>query len=98
MIRLDRIARTLLLCSLIAPVLVAQNVSTPQPKYPQLPSETPPEFVPATGTFDYVKKEVMIPMRDGVKLHTVIIVPKAAKHAPILLTRTPYEASELTSH
>ena len=34
----------------------------------------------------------MIPMRDGVKLHTVILVPKGAKHAPILLTRTPYNA------
>jgi uncharacterized protein len=34
----------------------------------------------------------MIPMRDGVKLHTVILVPKGAKHAPILLTRTPYSA------
>jgi len=40
----------------------------------------------------------MIPMRDGVKLHTVILVPKGAHGAPILLTRTPYNASELTSH
>ena len=31
-------------------------------------------------------------MRDGVKLHTVILVPKGAKGAPILLTRTPYDA------
>ncbi|HEY1549542.1 MAG TPA: CocE/NonD family hydrolase, partial [Kofleriaceae bacterium] len=37
---------------------------------------------------------VMIPMRDGVKLHTVILVPRGAKHAPILLTRTPYHASK----
>ncbi len=35
----------------------------------------------------------MIPMRDGVKLHTVILVPKGAKGAPILLTRTPYNAT-----
>ena len=35
----------------------------------------------------------MIPMRDGVKLHTVILVPKGAKGAPILLTRTPYDAN-----
>jgi uncharacterized protein len=34
----------------------------------------------------------MIPMRDGVKLHTVIVLPKGAKNAPILLTRTPYNA------
>jgi len=40
----------------------------------------------------------MIPMRDGVKLHTVILVPKGAKAAPILLTRTPYNATELTTH
>ena len=40
----------------------------------------------------------MIPMRDGVKLHTVILVPKGAKNAPILLTRTPYNANALTSH
>ena len=32
-------------------------------------------------------------MRDGVKLHTVIVVPKGAKNAPIILTRTPYNAS-----
>ena len=43
---------------------------------------------------NYEKREVMIPMRDGVKLHTVILVPKGAKHAPILLTRTPYNASK----
>ncbi len=36
----------------------------------------------------------MIPMRDGVKLFTVVLVPKSAKHAPIILTRTPYNASK----
>jgi hypothetical protein len=40
----------------------------------------------------------MIAMRDGVKLHTVILVPKGAKGAPMLLTRTPYSANALTSH
>ncbi len=61
------------------------------PQYPALPSETPAKFAPVTGTFDYVKREVMIPMRDGVKLHTVIVVPNGAKGAPILLTRTPLQ-------
>ncbi len=36
-------------------------------------------------------------MRDGVKLHTVILVPKGAKGAPILLTRTPYDADKLAA-
>jgi len=54
--------------------------------------------MPATGGFDHERRDVMIPMRDGVKLHTVILVPKDAKGAPILLTRTPYNATELTTH
>jgi putative CocE/NonD family hydrolase len=41
----------------------------------------------------YDKQEVMIPMRDGVRLFTSILVPKDASPAleyPILLRRTPY--------
>ena len=67
-------------------------------KYPDYPSETPAQFVPVTAGFDYERREVMIPMRDGVKLHTVILMPKGARHAGIVLTRTPYNASELTAH
>ena len=63
-----------------------------------LPSETPQELKPTNFGLEYERRDVMIPMRDGVKLHTVIIVPKGAKRAPILLTRTPYNATELTSH
>jgi putative CocE/NonD family hydrolase len=77
--------------------LAAQN-STQTDKYPAFPSETPAKIEPVTDRFDYTKRDVMIPMRDGVKLHTVILVPKGAKGAPILLTRTPYDASALTSH
>src|ERR1700730_13799428 len=71
------------------------------PKYPNYPSETPNELKPSTASFDHERREVMIPMRDGVKLHTVILVPRSAtkpKPAPILLTRTPYSADELTNH
>src|SRR5579864_2313474 len=63
-----------------------------------LPSEMPAHLEPVTTSFEYVKRDVMIPMRDGVKLHTVIVVPKGAKNAPILLTRTPYNASSQVSH
>ncbi|MGC2743704.1 MAG: CocE/NonD family hydrolase, partial [Candidatus Angelobacter sp.] len=79
----------------------AQNEPSTPPKYPNYPSETPSTLKPATATFDYERREVMIPMRDGVKLHTVILVPRSAtkaKHAPIMLTRTPYSADELTTH
>ena len=63
-----------------------------------LASEMPSKVQPATASFDYVKRDVMIPMRDGVRLHTAIIVPKGAKNAPILLTRTPYDATAQVSH
>ncbi|NVD97395.1 CocE/NonD family hydrolase [Massilia sp. BJB1822] len=43
---------------------------------------------------DYIKRVVMIPMRDGVKLHTVIVIPKGASRAPMILTRTPYNAAK----
>jgi hypothetical protein len=66
------------------------------PLYPDYPSETPATFQQPTYGMDYERREVMIPMRDGVKLHTVILVPKGAKSAGILLTRTPYSATALT--
>src|SRR5688500_14773156 len=57
-----------------------------------LPSETPEKFVPSTESFDFEKRDVMIPMRDGVKLKTFILIPKGARNAPMLMTRTPYNA------
>jgi uncharacterized protein len=70
----------------------------PAAMYPDYPSETPSKLDLATEIFDYVRREVMIPMRDGVKLHTIILVPKGANNAAILLTRTPYDATKLTTH
>src|SRR5947199_10591243 len=94
--------RVIVLMSVVAVLLVesaAMRTSGQQPpKYPALPSETPAKLAPMTDGFDYVRRDVMIPMRDGVKLHTVILVPKGATGAPILLTRTPYDATKLTSH
>jgi len=89
---------------LVSGTVLAQRSGSDQQKpdhkkqYPNLPSETPDKFTPTNDGFDYIKRDVMIPMRDGVRLHTVILVPKGASHAPILLTRTPYSASELTGH
>ena len=106
--RTDRVR----LLTLLAPALVAwlavgphsarpasaQAAARPPAAQSGLPSDTPATLQAVTRTFDYVKRDVMIPMRDGVKLHTVVIVPKGAKGAPILLTRTPYNATALTSH
>src|SRR6266550_810890 len=81
---------------LLAVLLVIVEPTSAQTQ--SLPSERPDKLEPTNYGFDYVRREVMIPMRDGVKLHTVILVPKGAKRAPILLTRTPYNADALTGH
>jgi uncharacterized protein len=83
------------LCALLFAGAAAAQTSQHEPN---LPSETPGEFNPVTASFEYTMRDVMIPMRDGVKLHAVILVPKGAKNAPILFTRTPYDATKQTSH
>ena len=68
-----------------------------QAAQPQLAPDMPAHFTPRTESFDYVRREVMIPMRDGVKLHTVLVIPRGATRAPIILDRTPYNADEETA-
>jgi putative CocE/NonD family hydrolase len=63
-----------------------------------LPTETPARVQPTNHGFDYARRDVMIPMRDGVKLHTVILVPTGAHDAPMLVTRTPYDATATTTN
>lgn len=89
-----------LLPAMILGLVLATATAAAQhrPQYPAYPSETPAKFTPTTDGHDYARREVMIPMRDGVKLHTVILVPKGAHDAGILLTRTPYDADALTSN
>ncbi len=89
--------KKIVLLGLLLLVQAARGQTAPA-KYPEFPSETPATLDTPTADFNYVRRVVMIPMRDGVKLHTVILVPKGAKGAPILLTRTPYDADALTTH
>src|SRR5258705_9659079 len=63
---------------------------------PPLAPEIPAQFTRPTDAADYDRREVMIAMRDGVKLHTVVLVPRGAHRLPIILTRTPYNASKRT--
>ena len=90
----------LLVLSTILPSRAPAQRQTPEapPKYPDYPSEIPSKFVPVTSSFDYEARDVMIPMRDGVKLHTVIVMKKGTKNAGILLTRTPYNATAMVSY
>jgi len=84
----------------LSPVLFTVRIAYAQttPLYPQYPSETPATFKQPTYGMDYERRDVMISMRDGIKLHTVILVPRGAAHAGLLLTRTPYNATTLTTN
>ena len=88
-----------LLAGAAACIALAVSPASAQTSAPAAPPATPymtpdiaTKFEWPKGSYDYVKRVEMIPKRDGVKLYTVMIVPKGAKDAPILLTRTPYNA------
>jgi putative CocE/NonD family hydrolase len=83
-------AGALMAAALLGAVTIIQAQISP------LTPDIPPKFEAPTASYDYVKRDVMIPMRDGVKLHTVIVIPKGARNAPMILTRTPYNASNRT--
>ena len=83
---------------LLGAAIVAPHPAAAQQPTSGLPSETPAHFTPATSTFDYERRDVMVPMRDGVRLHTVVLVPRGARRAPMLLTRTPYDATATTTY
>ena len=90
--------RTVLVCAALCLAAVASPGVSAQPTPKDKPAaavqgDIPTTFAPPTAQNDYVKRVEMIPMRDGVKLYTVIWVPKGAKDAPIVLTRTPYDAA-----
>ncbi|KAB7763602.1 CocE/NonD family hydrolase [Xanthomonas maliensis] len=81
---------------LLATAVAAVIGGTCSQTLPMTPDITGKDFLAPTEANDYIKREVMIPMRDGVKLHTVIVLPKGAHNAPMMLTRTPYNASGRT--
>jgi uncharacterized protein len=88
----DRLRDVLGWAGYLAVAALAQTQAAPTVTTPPMQPDVPPSFTQPNAEWDYTKREVMIAMRDGVRLHTVIVVPKGAKAAPIILTRTPYDA------
>ena len=82
---------------LVFTLLACGSAAAQQAALPPSVSEIPETFKPKTDAFDFIRRDEMVPMRDGVKLRTIVLVPKGAKDAPILLTRTPYDAAERLS-
>ena len=89
----SRIFSAALFICIASPAFLAQTSDMVQTG-----SDVPAKWQKPDANYDYVKRDVMIPMRDGVKLHTVIVVPKGAHDLPMLLERTPYDAKFFSSH
>ena len=96
--RLSRVIMSLSkFAAVVALAVAALTVAAASAQPSQIPgagSDIPDRFAPPKDSYDYVRRVEMIPMRDGVKLYAVIWVPKGAKDAPIVLTRTPYNAAK----
>src|SRR4051812_13297216 len=88
--RLPSLSALPLLLAVLGGAALAQTPAVTSAMAPDIPAN---KFSATVPNADYLKQEVMIPMRDGVKLHTVIVIPKGLSRAPIMLTRTPYNAS-----
>jgi putative CocE/NonD family hydrolase len=46
-----------------------------------------PEYTASAGSW----RELVVPMRDGVSLHTHVLMPEGVEHAPVVVMRTPYD-------
>jgi putative CocE/NonD family hydrolase len=86
--------KTILAGALLLGCALPALAATPAPVY----DDRPAKLEEPKDVRDFDRRVVDIPMRDGVKLHTVILVPKGAHGAAMLLTRTPYNAEEQTSY
>src|SRR4051812_28554473 len=72
--------------------LVALAAAPPPARVTPMTPDVVAKYDPVLPEADYVKRVAMVPMRDGTKLYTVIVMKKGTRNGPILLSRTPYDA------
>ena len=74
---------------------IPANFQSPMAAVPK-GGDIPRAFTAPRGEFQYTRREAMIPMRDGARLYTVLVIPKGGSRFPIMLDRTPYSAEKGT--
>src|SRR5690348_17865668 len=79
------------LSAAVLPLLAVAAAPAPQPVTPMTP-DVVASYNPVLPQADYIKRVAMVPMRDGTKLYTVIVMKKGTRNGPIILSRTPYDA------
>jgi len=77
--------------------LLALAAAPPPARVTPMTPDVIAKYDPVLPEADYVKRVAMVPMRDGTKLYTVIIMKKGTRNGPILLSRTPYDAKASTN-
>src|SRR3982751_3660100 len=76
-----------------APLLaLLASAAAPPPVVTPMTPDVVDKYDSVLPEADYVKRVAMVPMRDGTKLYTVIVMKKGTTGGPILLSRTPYDA------
>lgn len=97
---MTRLSRTTIALSAAALALCTSSLSaqdSARAPTPTMMNEQVKEYDWVRPQADYVRRTVMIPMRDGKKLFTVIVHRKGVTNGPILLSRTPYNANRSTA-
>ena len=86
------------LASLIAcgSLVTAAAVAQVPPRVTPMTPDGVDKYEQTLAGADFIRREVMVPMRDGTRLYTAIVMKKGAGQAPILLSRTPYDAHHST--
>ncbi|WP_155264491.1 CocE/NonD family hydrolase [Sphingomonas segetis] len=83
------------LTAALLPLLALAAAPAPQRVTPMTP-DVVASYNPILPQADFIRREAMVPMRDGTKLYTVIFMKKGTTNGPILLSRTPYDAKGST--
>jgi putative CocE/NonD family hydrolase len=84
--------RTLLRSAASLLPLLLMAAASPAERVTPMTPDVVGSYNPVLPEADFIKRVAMVPMRDGVKLYTVMVMKKGAANAPILLSRTPYDA------
>jgi hypothetical protein len=77
---------------LFTAVALSQSNTPPGPPVTPMTPDVMDKYEQVLPTADFIRRDAMVAMRDGVKLYTVVVMKKGTKNAPILLSRTPYDA------
>jgi putative CocE/NonD family hydrolase len=82
----------LLFTAAIALAATAQD----QPRVTPMTPDVVDKYESTLASAEFIRRDAMVPMRDGTKLYTTVVMKKGTSNGPILLSRTPYDAHKST--